>query len=119
VRSRHSRVLGEAVDVAVRRAEVHPGPAVVDLQLKEDLNAGGPQLGGCTVDVVDEEPGDGTGVEVPVDRAVGSKDSTLLPSGSFSIQNPGRSSSSRRPSTSRKKATVGWAFPVGCRPTPA
>jgi hypothetical protein len=42
----------------------------------------------------------------------GPKTSTLLPSGSFSIQNPGRSSSRRRPSTSPKKATVGSAFSV-------
>jgi hypothetical protein len=92
---------------------VHPGvAAVVDRWLKEDLNAGGPQFVSRGMDVVDQEPGDGSGGEVAVDRTVGSKTSTLLPSGSFSIQNPGRSSSSRRPSTSPKKATVGSAFSV-------
>src|SRR5215211_7274580 len=42
----------------------------------------------------------------------GPKISTLLPSGSLSIQNPGWSNSSRRPRTSRKKATVGAALLV-------
>src|SRR4029453_4287146 len=40
----------------------------------------------------------------------GPKTSTLLLSGSLSIQNPGRSSSSRRPRTSWKKATAGSAL---------
>jgi hypothetical protein len=57
-----ARVLGELIEVSVRGSEVRPGVlAVVDLRLKDDLDTGGPQLGGCTVDVVDEKPGDGTG----------------------------------------------------------
>src|SRR5215207_7931999 len=42
----------------------------------------------------------------------GPKTSTLLPSESLSIQNPGWSSSSPRPRTSRKNATVGSALSV-------
>src|SRR5215213_10366772 len=42
----------------------------------------------------------------------GPKTSTLLPSGNFNTQNPGRSTSDRRPRTSRKKSTVGWKFSV-------
>jgi hypothetical protein len=75
VGSGDARVLGELVDVAVRGAEVDPGvPAVVDSGLEEDLHAGGPQLGGCGRDVVDQEAGDRASGEVAVDRTVGSED---------------------------------------------
>src|SRR5918995_1693951 len=40
------------------------------------------------------------------------KTSTLLPSGNFNTRNPGRSTSDRRPRTSRKKSTVDWKFSV-------
>ena len=54
-----ARVLGELVEVAVRGAEVDPGvAAVVDPGLEEDLHAGGSQLGGCGLEVVDQEPSD-------------------------------------------------------------
>jgi hypothetical protein len=114
VRSGDARVLGELIDVAVRGAEVDPGvAAVVDLGLEEDLNAGGPQLSSCGLDiVVDQEPDDGPVVKCWLTSLSGPKISTLLPSGSFRIQNPGCSNSRRRPKTSRKKATVGSALSV-------
>jgi len=106
-----ARVLGELIDVAVRGAEVDPGvAAVIDPGLVEDLYAGGPQLGGRGLDVVDQEPGHWAGGEVAVIGLSAPKTSTLLPSGSLIIQNPGSSSSRRRPRTSRKKATVGSAL---------
>ena len=78
MRSGDARVLGELIDIAVWGAEVDPGiAAVIDPGLIEDLDAGGPQLGGCGVDVVDQEPGDRAGGEVPVDVGVGSEDLDL------------------------------------------
>jgi hypothetical protein len=89
VRSGDAGTLCELVDVAVRRAELHPRvPAVVDLRLQEDLHAGEPQLGGRGLDVVDEEPTTGPVVKWRLIGLSGPKTSTLLPSGSFSIQNP-------------------------------
>jgi hypothetical protein len=108
-----ARVLGELIEVAVRGAEVDPGvAAVVDPGFQEDLHPGGPQLGRRGVDVVDQEAGDRAGGEVRLIGLSRLKTSTLLLSGSLSIQNPGWSSSSRRPRTSRKKATVGSALSV-------
>src|SRR5512132_1191832 len=57
-------------------------------------------------------PATGPVVKCRLISVSGPKTSTLLPSGSLSIQNPGCSSSSRRPRTSRKKATVGSALSV-------
>jgi hypothetical protein len=106
-------ILSELIDVAVRGAEVDPGvAAVVDPGLEEDLQAGGAQLGGRGFDVVDQEPATGPVVKWRLIGLSGPKTSTLLPSGSLSIQNPGRSSSRGRPRTSRKKATVGAVLSV-------
>jgi hypothetical protein len=105
--------LGQLVDVAVRGAEVHPGvAAVVGLRPEEELGSGGSQLGGRVLDVVDQEPDDRPVVKWRLNGLSGLKTSTLLPSGSCSIQNPERSDSRRRPKTSRKKATVDSAWSV-------
>jgi hypothetical protein len=101
VRSGNARVLSELIDVAVRGTEVYPGvPAVIDPGLEEDLRSCRSQFSGGGVDVVDQEPRDGAGGEWRLTSLSRPKTSTLLPSGSFSIQNPGRSSSRGRPSTS-------------------
>jgi hypothetical protein len=90
VRPGNARVLGELIDVAVGGAEVDPGvPAVVD-----------------------QEPATGPVVKWRLIELSDPKTSTVLPSGSFSIQNPGRSSLRARPRTSRKKATVGSVLSV-------
>jgi hypothetical protein len=81
--------------------------ALVHHRFQEYLDPGGTELLRGLKNVVDKESGDDTGREVTVDRAVGAETSTLLPSGSLNIQKPLSSRSRRRPSRSRKKATVG------------
>jgi hypothetical protein len=78
IRPRNARILGELIDVAVRRAEVHPGiTALVLLSEQEDFNPIGPKLGGGRLDIVDKEACDRTRCEVAINVAVGSKDLNL------------------------------------------
>jgi hypothetical protein len=78
VRPRNARILRELIDVAVRRAEVHPGiTAFVLLSEQEDFNPVGPKLTGSRLNVVNKEACDGTRREVAIDVAVGSKDLNL------------------------------------------
>src|SRR5215218_6245019 len=58
------------------------------------------------------KPATGPVVKWRLTSLSGPKTSTLLPSGNFNTRNPGRSSSDRRPRTSRKKSTVDWKFSV-------
>jgi hypothetical protein len=75
MRPRNARILGELIDVAVRRAEVHPGITdFVRLSEQEDFNPVGPKLTGGRLDVVDQEACDWARREVTIDVAVGSKD---------------------------------------------
>jgi hypothetical protein len=75
MRPRNARILGELIDVAVRRAEVHPGiAAFVLFSEQEDFNPVGLKLTGGRLDVVNKEACDGTRREVAIDVAVGSKD---------------------------------------------
>jgi hypothetical protein len=100
------------LNVAVRGVEVHPGvAAVVDPGLKEDLHAGGPKLGGRVLSST-RNPATGPVVKWRLIGLSGPKTSTLLPSGSLSIQNPGWSSSRRRQRTSHRRRRR-WG--LGCR----
>ena len=112
MRPRNARILGELIDVAVRRTEVHPGITAFVLLSKENFNPVGPKLtGGCS-DIVNKEACNWTRREVTIDVAVGSKDLHLATVRQLHTRNPGRSSSDRRSRTSRKKSTVGWKFSV-------
>jgi hypothetical protein len=78
MRPRNARILGELINVAVRRAEVHPGiTAFVLLSEQEDFNPVGPKLAGGRLDVVNKEACDRTRREVAIDVTVGSKDLNL------------------------------------------
>jgi hypothetical protein len=78
IRPRNARILGELIDVAVRRTEVHPGiTAFVLLSKQEDFNPVGPKLTGGRSDIVNEEACDRTRREMTIDVAVGSKDLNL------------------------------------------
>jgi hypothetical protein len=102
MRPRNARILRELIDVAVRRTEVHPGITAFVLFSKENFNPVGPKLtGGCS-DIVNKEACNWTRRGRLMSLS-GPKTSTLLPSGNFNTRNPGRSSSDRRPRTSRKK----------------
>ena len=74
MRPRNARILGELIDVAVRRTEVHPGITAFVLLSKEDVNPVGPKLTGGRLDVVNKEACDRARREVAIDVAVGSKD---------------------------------------------
>jgi hypothetical protein len=75
--SRNARILGELIDVAVRRTEVHPGIAALVLLGEQNLDSIGPKLIGDGPDVVYEEAGDRTGREVAIHVAVRSEDLDL------------------------------------------
>ena len=78
VRPRNARILGELINVAVRRAEVHPGiTAYVLLSEQEDFNPVGLKLAGGRLDIVYEKACDRTGREMTIDIAVRSKDLNL------------------------------------------
>jgi hypothetical protein len=78
MRPRNARILGELIDVAIRRAEVHPGiTAFVPFSEQEDFNPVGPKLTGSRHDVVNKEACDGTRREVAIDVTVGSEDLNL------------------------------------------
>jgi hypothetical protein len=66
--------LGELVDVAVRRPEVHPADTARVFLFKENLDSAGPELAGGSIDVVDKEADNWSGGEVAVDLTVGSKE---------------------------------------------
>ena len=59
MRPRNARILGELIDVAVRRTEVHPGITAFVLLSKEDVNPVEPKLTGGRLDVVNKEPATG------------------------------------------------------------
>lgn len=71
---RDARILGEFIDVAVRRTEVHPGITAFVLFSKENFNPVGPKLTGGCFDIVNKETCNWTRREVTIDVAVGSKD---------------------------------------------
>jgi hypothetical protein len=74
MRPRNARILGELIDVAVRRTEVHPGITAFVLLSKEDVNPVEPKLTGGRLDVVNKEACDRARREVTIDVTVGSKD---------------------------------------------
>ena len=67
-------ILGELVDVAVRRPEVHPADTAWVFLLKENLDSPGAELAGGSIDVVNKKADNWSGGEVAVEVAVGSKD---------------------------------------------
>ena len=70
--------MGELADVALWCAEVDPGVAgVVEDGLERYLDSRGSEFLSCPEGVVNEEPGYGTGCEVPVDRTVATEDLDL------------------------------------------
>jgi hypothetical protein len=74
LRPRNARILGELIDVAVRRTKVHPGIAALVLLGEQNLDSVGPKLIGDRPDVVHEKAGDRTGREVAIHVAVWSED---------------------------------------------
>src|SRR5215213_11197159 len=74
LRSRNARILGELVDVAVRRTKVHPRIAALVLLGEQNLDSIGPKLIGDRLNVVYEKAGDRTGREVAIHVAVWSED---------------------------------------------
>ena len=67
-------ILGELVDVAVRRPEVHPAVTARVFLLMQNLDSAGPELVGGCIDVVYEKADNWSGGEVAVHVIVGSKD---------------------------------------------
>jgi hypothetical protein len=67
-------ILSELVDVAVRRAEMHPAVTARVFLFKENLDSAGPELAGGSINVVYKKADNWSGGEVAVHLAVGSKD---------------------------------------------
>ena len=111
MRPRNARILGELIDVAVRRAEVHPGiAAFVLLSEQEDFNPVGPKLGGGRLDVVNKEACDGTRREVAIDVAVGSKDLNLATVRQLQHTESRKIQLRSQAQDLSKKSTVDWKF---------
>ena len=73
-RPRDPRILGELVDVAIWRAEVHPRISALVFNLMENLNTASPELAGRRIDIVHQKSDDRSGREVTVHLTAGSKD---------------------------------------------
>ena len=72
-RPRDARILGELVDVAIWRAEVHPCPALVFNRMK-NLDTASAELAGRRIDIVHQKSDNRSGREVTVHLTAGSED---------------------------------------------
>jgi hypothetical protein len=112
MRPRNARILRELIDVAVRRAEVHPGITAFVLLSKEDFNPVGPKLtGGCS-DIVNKEACNWTRRKVTIDVAVGSKDLHLATVRQLQHTEPRKIEFRSKAQDTSKKSTVGSKFSV-------
>ena len=73
-RPRDPRILGELVDVAIWRAEVHPRIPALVFNLMENLDTASPELAGRRVDIVHQKSDNRSGREVTVHLTAGSED---------------------------------------------
>src|SRR4029453_1985698 len=73
----NTRILGEFVDVAVRRPEVHPAVTARVFLLMQNLDSAGPELVGGYIDIVYKKADNWSGGEVAVHVTVGAKDPYL------------------------------------------
>jgi hypothetical protein len=113
MRPRNARILGELIDVAIRRAEVHPGiTAFVPFSEQEDFNPVGPKLTGSRHDVVNKEACDGTRREVAIDVTVGSEDLNLATVRQLQHTESRKVEFRSKAQDLSKKSTVDWKFSV-------